>query len=1043
MIDWAKILDFDREYHPDRGSGASIALFDSGIAADRPVPPNFQNLIGLQDSGADACFNRHAERIAMLAAGRRGVAPGATIYTAHRGPLFPDKFLTFLNQARTHPDIVGFPFSAPETARLALFGSSALVSDFEQADGAMIVASSGHDGNANVRFPGGCNAALTVGLMDQEARLHPRSGYDESIAKPDILILDAEYASQLSDGENSVINGSSAGVAIVCGVAAIWVERFRQNGWQLTPWALRSAMMAGCMPSGNPTHHWRQLSLAWCESTTGLDVFSGSARNSHEWILSITGPSQEVTLGIGMRISPGNSLWLPRDLGVSLYNHNESACQLLGTIKNHGTFDRLKTGKEYLLRLDKQANDFALTVVGGPGTKIYARPVGQTSPIDNRPSPQVIVGITASHDASACLVIDGEIINAIQLERITRKKHDGLPYLSNDDAVDYCLCAAGLTRDDVDIYAFNAQPLYPGQVGLSTPVASQNFSCFSPFEPHVLHVSHHLCHAFSAQILSPQPECAVLVIDGSGGSLYGDDDHILSGPELRDYLEADTGRSSVLPSLHVMSFYRFTVDGFKLLQRETAKSFNVRHGSSSIGETYAAVAQYIFGSWQASGKVMGLAPYGQPGDTFLEKPTPGIFMNFRSDWKLRYSEGGGDPVQDHAVLAATVQSDLETCLLDRIHSAAQFVPIDNLYYAGGVALNCKANQQIEKKSVVSRLTVFPASNDAGVAVGAAAAAYYTATGKMLKTGYDYHDYLGYPYTNADILLSIREYRQFLHVEPYDCATVAGYLDKGQILGWFEGGSEFGPRALGHRSILADPRSTAVRDRINRDVKYREEFRPFAPIALAQDAANWFDVVTEHPFMTHTVDVLQQARSDLEAITHVDGTARLQTITDACNTRIASLLTAFKALTGFSVLINTSLNMRSQPIIETPLQAVEFLLCSGLDRLVIGNYVLRCNDPFEKTHLLDLQASLAPDVELVTKRHGITGKSCLIRSTQRNLVFELPEALFLLLEDTIQNRLTLKEALRLSGMNLEDAPIPFLTALFAEKLILANNKNTCS
>jgi carbamoyltransferase len=655
-------------------------------------------------------------------------------------------------------------------------------------------------------------------------------------------------------------------------------------------------------------------------------------------------------------------------------------------------------------------------------------------------APIVVVGLSASHDASACLMINGIVRHAVQLERITRRKHDGAPYLSTDQAVDYCLGAANLTRDDVDLYAFNAQPLYPGRVGLSEPLAARDFTSFEPLAPNVRFVSHHLCHAFAAYLLSDRDEAAVLVMDGSGGSVAGADDVILNGPELARYVQADGRAGTALPALHVMSIYRFGKTGYELLHRETAPSFNVRHGSSSIGECYAAVAQFIFGSWQASGKVMGLAPYGEAGGrSFLEKREGHTFSNFRSDWKNDYRAGGrSDALADWSGLAAIVQGDLERAVCERIAFATRLTGIGTLCYSGGIALNCKANQQAIREGAAERLMVFPASSDAGIAIGAAAAATFIHTGETLRTPDQYHEFLGYPYQSSDHSLAIEHFLDRLTVQPVDLDDVADRIAAGAAIGWFEGGSEFGPRALGHRSILSDPRDAGHRDRINADIKYREDFRPFAPMALLDDAATWFEIDAAYPFMTETVDVRPEYRSALPAITHLDGTARLQTVTDAEAPRIARLLRLIRDRTGFSVLINTSLNMRGQPIVETPIQAVEFLLSTRLDAMVLGDHLLQRIDPFTTRNIFDHHIVLAPDIEL-SARLDADGMLYSLGSAMRDCSYVLSHDLFVIIEHAAGKGGSLRAAAKARKVRLSDGMRHFLSALLAETLLLVRDQ----
>ncbi len=365
---------------------------------------------------------------------------------------------------------------------------------------------------------------------------------------------------------------------------------------------------------------------------------------------------------------------------------------------------------------------------------------------------RAILGVSASHNASAVLLVGERFVSGIQLERLTRVKHDGQPLLSHNDAIDYCLNAAGLTISDIDTFAFNIQALTPEYVGLSQPVALPSFRSFDPFAATSLFVSHHLCHAFAGYCGSQSDSASVVVADGCGGVTVGNDDLMLTGPELEQYLRTGKGKDPL--SLHVFSVYIFTNKSFLLKYREYAPSFNIRSGSASLGETYAAVSQFVFGSWQASGKLMGLAPYGKvyPEETYLQRGLNGQ-LNFGFEWKLSYSLGKKADVMQFANLAARIQLDLEHAIVDRfkLHVGSG----KNIVFSGGVALNSVTNHRVRTELHPSKLYLLPAQNDAGIAIGAAAAALFRATGtansKLFTT-----DFLGYRYSERDAALAINK-----------------------------------------------------------------------------------------------------------------------------------------------------------------------------------------------------------------------------------------------------------------------------------------------
>lgn len=1007
----------------------NIVLFDSGIDPQTPLPENFVNLITHQP-GLVAKSNRHAERIAMLCSASIGPMADMTLYCAHYSNLFPHQIGQFLRDQRVEAKIVGMPFSAPETYTLAIAGSQALIADLETTEGALLVAPSGHDGKDRVRFPGTCNFALTVGLAGEDKAIDPRSGHDDRLGKPDISVPNRAYKTRYGGGEEATIEGTSAGVALICALAARLLPQFSENGYPATPWALRSAVLAATEPIQGPVScksRFFDPDSPWQDAP--LTQVLLDTKQSRRFRLTIrTQGADSLRIGVATKIAPGSSLWLPPDCTVTF--EDSSNPQDRNSIVNHGAIDALAVERGYIVTISDRCSECAISVVGVDQCEITAEPIFAAKRTKVTGTCKIL-GLSASHDASAALVIDGELRHAIQLERISRKKHDGEPFLSHREHADYVLAAAGLSPADIDIFAFNSQPLYPGQVGLRTPLA-RDFTLFDPLGERARYVSHHLCHAYSAYYLARQAEADVLVMDGSGGNCLGAEDLYLKGPELRAYLEAAPSPTRQLPNVHVMSAYHFGPYGHRLIARETAASFNVRHGTSSIGETYAAVANYIFGSWHASGKVMGLAPYGLAGESLLVPEV--VPPQFGSIWKLAHDCPDG-AVMDHADLAATVQRDFEDALIARIEALRGNADFREMMYAGGLALNCKANTAIENRSSIGKLTVFPAASDAGIAVGAALAASREKSASTIAISRRFEDFLGYEYSNSDIDLCVRHFRDFVDVENIEPDAIAQRLAQGAIIGLFVGASEFGPRALGHRSIIAAPHDPAIRDRLNRDVKYREEFRPFAPVTLEDCAERYFETGgRSFPYMTHTVDVRAEWRHRLAAVTHVDGSARLQTVGLGRQPVLEALLRAMERQSGAAVLINTSMNVRGQPIVETPFQAMELLLCSGLDQLILGDRLLSpLSDSWRsvgESGETGLALSLAPDTEIVMRKGFADMTSYEIQAPQRSLAFTLDREAVELLEDAILHQRPY-EALSVSS-SCRDG---LISALLALKLLL--------
>jgi carbamoyltransferase len=592
-----------------------------------------------------------------------------------------------------------------------------------------------------------------------------------------------------------------------------------------------------------------------------------------------------------------------------------------------------------------------------------------------------ILGISAFyHDSAAALVQDGRIIAAAQEERFTRKKHDARFPRS---AIEYCLQAGGIKLDAIDYVVFYEKPFLKFERLLETYLAfaPRGFASFKMAMPlwlrekllqkkllhrelkelnggvelgdRLLFAEHHQSHAASAFFASPFAEAAVLTLDGVGewattSAAIGKDNHL-----------------------------------------ETIKEIRFPH---SLGLLYSAFTYYTgFKVNSGEYKVMGLAPYGTPvyRDRILEN-----LIDLKEDGSFRldlsYFDYGvglrmtnrkfddlfGGPARDpeqplsqrEIDLAASVQSVIEEAMLRLTRSLAQETGAKNLCLAGGVALNCVANGEVLRDGRFENIWIQPASGDAGGAVGAALAAYHIFLGQPRKT--DGHDlmcgsYLGPEFDQADIerrLRAVRARFEVLDDETLIGACVRALIDE-QALGWFQGRMEFGPRALGARSILGDPRSASMQRMLNLKVKYRESFRPFAPSVLREDVADWFELDCDSPYMLLVADVRQErrramtadenarfgidklnaVRSQIPAVTHVDYSARIHTVNRESNRRYHALLTAFKAVTGCPMLVNTSFNVRGEPMVGTPEDAFRCFMGTEIEALAIGNCFLRKAD----------------------------------------------------------------------------------------------------
>jgi carbamoyltransferase len=609
-----------------------------------------------------------------------------------------------------------------------------------------------------------------------------------------------------------------------------------------------------------------------------------------------------------------------------------------------------------------------------------------------------ILGLSAFyHDSAAALIENGRIVAAAQEERFTRKKHDS-EFPSH--AIEYCLDHASIELADVDHVAFYDKPFLKFERLLETylafaPRGFQSFRMAIPlwlreklflkqllrselrqiapdvdWEERLLFAEHHQSHAASAFFPSPFDEAVVLTMDGVGewattSLSYG------RGNDLRMVKEL--------------------------------------HFPHSLGLLYSAFTYYIgFKVNSGEYKVMGLAPYGEPKfaqtilDNIVDLKPDGTFhldqQYFEYCTGLRMTNErfdalfGGPPrdakvllTQRHMDLAASIQAVTEEVVLRLTRSTADETGAKNLCLAGGVALNCVANGKVLRDGRFERIWIQPAAGDAGGAIGAALAAYHQHAGKprQLDNRLDGMQgaYLGPAFSDDESARRLTAAgARFVRLD--DGALIersAGDLAGGKALGWFQGRMEFGPRALGNRSIIADARAADMQTSLNLKVKYRESFRPFAPAVLSEDVSNWFELNSESPYMLLVADVvksrrramtaeeealfgiekLKVQRSDIPAVTHVDYSARVQTVHSETNPRFHALLSAFKAKTGCPVLVNTSFNVRGEPIVCTPEDAFRCFMGCELDALAVGNLYLEKQSQ-DSSLKLDYENAFEPD-----------------------------------------------------------------------------------
>jgi len=549
-----------------------------------------------------------------------------------------------------------------------------------------------------------------------------------------------------------------------------------------------------------------------------------------------------------------------------------------------------------------------------------------------------ILGISCSHNGAVCLLHGDEVVVALQEERVTRLKRRRVSGSRPSAALRRCLDFASIRAEDLSLIVLSVAGIATSpEHDLSLNPDLRDAIRTVP----VLVVPHHLAHAASAFGLSGFADAAVLVVDGIGSpsSDLSDEERraVVFGP-------ADGWES--------ISLYAASIDGLRPIAKQLVAGdrwIQPRAGMpgfGTLGGMFAAAAMQIFDDTMEAGKVMGLAPYGTPvhpvgdlltvenGCVTFHDTVPEKFLH-KDRWPSRRSE--------YQNLAASVQTALEVALLDIVSVLARECASENFCYAGGVALNSVANERIIRGSRFTDAFIVPAAEDSGVAVGAAYCGLWQLTGRH-RTRRLVHDAMGPRYAQEEIAAAIARAPAIEEVASGDViAETADLLCAGNIVGWFEGRSELGPRALGQRSILCDPRSPDAKAVVNGRVKHREAFRPFAPAILREEAANWFrleDTSIDSPYMLRVCEFRKDKKALVPSVVHVDDTGRVQTVTRAANGAFYDLIRAFHERTGVPILLNTSFNTMGEPIVETPGDALFSLLNSDLDFCVLGSSLVK-------------------------------------------------------------------------------------------------------
>jgi carbamoyltransferase len=551
------------------------------------------------------------------------------------------------------------------------------------------------------------------------------------------------------------------------------------------------------------------------------------------------------------------------------------------------------------------------------------------------------INYSQMHDSAACLVRDGELLFAVAEERISRLKHDArFP----QNSIRACLEFAKVRAEQLDEVCFGWPTAGPGYrhdlkcyatgkmsltylSGLNSTLyflsmwhqesgAKKFVQQFGPTRAKMRFVDHHLAHAISAYGFSGLGNAAVVVMDGRGAW------------EATSIWHARDGR---LEHVQTIPF------------------------PDSIGLFYSGFTEFLgFHPNSDEWKVMGLAPYGRPGvdlSAFIdlktapyrvlarELVTNGTAPYARIAAQLGPPRAAESEIDDrHKNIAYAVQRACETAMMNVVRMAIEKTGRRNVCLAGGVALNSKANGRIAASGIVDQFFVQPAATDDGTALGAALASYLDNNGKLPNKAMR-HAYWGPSFDDEAIENTLRTYKVRYTQLADPASTAAELLSKGKILGWFQGRMEFGPRALGSRSILADPRDPEMNAKVNNAVKFREWWRPFAPSLKKEAAGEYLESATDSPFMILTAQVRPEKRSAIPAVTHVDGSARPQTVEKGINPLYWRLIDEFEKRTGVPVVLNTSFNLRGEAIVHTPTDAIRTFFSSGMDALVLGSFLV--------------------------------------------------------------------------------------------------------
>lgn len=529
----------------------------------------------------------------------------------------------------------------------------------------------------------------------------------------------------------------------------------------------------------------------------------------------------------------------------------------------------------------------------------------------------------SNHDYSVCLAKDGKIVFAVEEERITRKKYGYGVNVKDNKALDYVLRAANISANDVSYWGAN-------------DILDRDYLCACNKD--IIMYNHHLTHAASAYYPSGFQEAAILIIDHSG-SHYNRDGILFT--ETVSYFMGKDGHLNCLQKVEGQSSRKGNV---------------IKRPTNSIGYLYSLTAKMLgcVGTYSddkvhsESGKLMGLSSYGDP--IYLDNMSHFAFVkegivqiditSYQSFiQKILQADNSDKTVQN---LAASTQYLLEHMVVECAKHLYNITGCDNICIAGGVGLNGLANMAILKKTRFKNIFIQPAANDAGTSIGAALLGYYEHSVHMpYPIQKMEHNFYGLSYSDEYIEKTLAQHKDIFWKKDANATKIAAQLiANDNIIAWFQGGSEFGPRSLGNRSILANPTNKHMKDILNSKVKFREAYRPYAPSVMKEYQQEYFELEHDTNYMLLIPQATEKAQEEIQAVVHVDNTARVQTVSKEFNLKFYSLIKEFYNIKNTPVLLNTSMNIMGEPICETPEDAIRCLLKTNIDYLFIGNYIVR-------------------------------------------------------------------------------------------------------